>query len=87
MRTCACHWQGADCKHAPYLNSLPERHDCLMSWSDEERAMLQGTGKSLSSAFQSGYELVSAFSLSCLLPLYITLSSIRGCRRLSLAYT
>ena len=36
--------QGAASEYAPYVDSLPERHDCLLAWSEEERAELKGTG-------------------------------------------
>ena len=39
------HAQGAESKFHPYLQLLPPTHDCLMSWSEEERAELRGTGE------------------------------------------
>ena len=36
--------RGAASAFAPYLGVLPEAHDCLLSWTDEERQGLAGTG-------------------------------------------
>lgn len=36
--------QGDKSLFAPYFNTLPARHDCLLAWTEEERAELAGTG-------------------------------------------
>ncbi len=40
-----CSLQGDSSKFAPYVNSLPQSYDCLLAWTDEERALLEGTGR------------------------------------------